>query len=295
MNKAEKDLLAEIVAYNIALEKSADGKFLRLLQMRLAKRVKSHFDKQKKHVLEAIRSLSFLNPQNAAKDGREIAELVENIPGQEAVVETIAIFWRGAMLKGGKRSVTDLNLGEEGISFSLTNKQAVKWLKNKKIVETAKPGSAAWTKAANELRLSNYKGNIHTTTKERIKNILSQAANEGWSYNRTADAIRAAGESGVFSKARGELIAVREIGSAYEQGKFIPVDDFAKAFPDRQPEKSWLTKNDNRVTPSHTKNQDQGWIKHDEEFTGTGDLTAPADTNPRCRCVTVYRIPPAKK
>lgn len=48
--------------------------------------------------------------------------------------------------------------------------------------------------------------------------------------------------------------------------------------------------NDNRVTRSHTANQNQGWIHIDKLFTGTGDKIAPASDNPRCRCAIQYEI-----
>jgi hypothetical protein len=195
------------------------------------------------------------------------------------------------MLKGGKTIVRQMKLGAAGISFSLQNRNAIKWLKAKKVLETSEPGSAAWRQATNVLKLSNYKGNIHATTLERIKSILVEAAENGYSYQQTSKLIQAAGDAGVFSQARGELIATQELAGAYERGKKIPMEDFEREFPDRKPEKRWKSVLDGRETPECRDRDAQGWKALDWDFIGY-------DTPPghvRCRCALTFRIPKAKE
>lgn len=242
--------------------------------------------------MRGIKKLSFLqstrNNELRPEDQEQIDLLVSRIPEKDAIGETLAIYWRASMLKGGTSTVRQLKLGELGISFSLQNKQAIKWLKAKKVLETSEPGSAAWEKAKNELRLSNYKGNIHFTTKTRIREILIEAAENGYSYQQTSKLIQAAGEAGVFSQARGELIATQELAGAYERGKKIPMEDFEREFPDRKPEKHWKSVLDGRETPECRERDQQGWKPLDWDFIGY-------DTPPghiRCRCALLYRVPP---
>lgn len=71
-------------------------------------------------------------------------------------------------------------------------------------------------------------------------------------------------------------------------GNYLPMDELHK--DGILVMKYWSTVNDNRVTPTHTQNQNNGWIMLDEAFTGTGDKIAPASDNPRCRCAIEYKV-----
>jgi hypothetical protein len=253
--------------------------------------------KQERFILQEIKKLSMFKivlkrNELSDKDRKEIEKAVEKIPGKEKYAETMATIWGATMLRGGKTLNRQLELG---ISYSLKNKEAIKWLKNKKIFETAPVDSPEWTKARDFLRLSDYRGNIDFTTKEKIKTILEKAANEGWSYQKTSKLIQEQGEAGVFSQRRGEEIAVREIGIAYEEGKKQVMDESCKKNSDREHTKAWSTANDGKVRASHMQNQKQGWIEYDKNFKGTGDSHAPSHEY-GCRCATLYRIgPPPKK
>lgn len=92
----------------------------------------------------------------------------------------------------------------------------------------------------------------------------------------------------MFSKNRADLIAINQIGKAKQYGEWIANKEYSDA--GYLVLKYWSTVNDNRVTRSHTANQNQGWIHIDKYFTGTGDKIAPASNNPRCRCAIQYEI-----
>lgn len=288
------DLKARLLR-NAAVSKQPDGAFRLQQEKRLKKRLAVHLKRQQDFVLREIEKLSFLQGTKtnelSKSDEKEIDLLVARVPEKDAIAETLAIYWRASMLKGGVRTVRQMKLGSAGISFSLQNRNAIKWLKAKKVLETSEPGSAAWRQATNVLKLSNYKGNIDFTTKQRIRDILIEAAENGYSYQQTSKLIQAAGNAGVFSQARGELIAVQELAGAYERGKKIPMEDFEREFPDRKPEKRWKSVLDGRETPECRDRDAQGFKPLDWDFLGY-------DTPPghiRCRCSLTYRIPEPKK
>lgn len=279
---------------NRAISRQADGPWRLQQAKRLKKRLQKHFEKQQTFVLREAKTLSiFTRRKNAVDpaDEKEIDLLVSRIPEKDAVADTLTLFWQASMLKGGKTIVRQLKLGEMGISFTLQNKEAIRWLKAKKVLETSEPGSLTWSKAANELRLSNYKGNIHFTTKTRIKDILIEAAENGYSYQQTSKLIQAAGDAGVFSQARGETISTMEIGRAYQVGNKIPMDDFQEAYPDRQALKHWQSVGDYRVSEECRGYDAQGWKPLNHMF-GYYD-TPPGHV--KCRCTLVYKIESPKE
>ena len=83
------------------------------------------------------------------------------------------------------------------------------------------------------------------------------------------------------------MIASNEIGHAYEQGNFIPIQDAVAE--GHKAKKEWSTVGDDKVTEECRDNQGMGKIKHDKDFL-SGDMTAPRAGNPRCRCTTLYEI-----
>lgn len=251
-----------------------NGNFLDRLERRLAARTSKIFRKQLAYILEETKKLSVFNGDQITNDiNDEIDGMLNKIPGQMDMAEEIVATARVGMDRGGKYIVKELDLGKFGISWSLQNTAALKFLGGKLTHE-----------------LSNYRGNISGTTKKNISKIILEAAQKGESYQKTAKKIQEQGKVGVFSRKRAELIAIRETGVAYEQGKGIMIHEVANKFPEETIEKYWQTVNDNKVTPSHTLNQEQGWIGVSEFFTGTGDYQAPASDNPRCRCAVKYRI-----
>ncbi len=259
---------------NVVMPKRPDGKFIIRQEKRLMAKLKQTWAKQSDYIIEKLKNVSAFKEnkydKNALED--EIRRITDNLPFKGELVETIILSMKVSLERGGKTSVKQLKLGKFGISFNVQNKKAIDFLNDKKSLE-----------------LSNYRGNIHTTTKEKIADILVKAAKSGQSYQETALQIMQQGESGVFSFKRAQLIATREIGVAYEIGNRIPIDEFQRENPDRTVKKFWQTVEDDRVTPECRENEDDGWILLALAFP-SGDQNAPRLGNPRCRCFTKYQI-----
>jgi len=257
-----------------SMKRRKDGKYILTQEARFQAQLNKIFSVQMNWILKNIKDLPYEPEQkqdNAVKK-KEVESILLQLPAQEAMVKALLEKAGFTMKKGGNRSVDEFKLGKLGISFSLKNPAAAKYLEEKGIYE-----------------LSNFKGNITGTTKEHITKIIVDGINGGKSYSELAKQIKDQGKAGVFSRDRAQLIATRELGHAYEQGRAIPLNDFQEKYPDRKMQKEWQTVNDDRVTDECNENQDQGWIDRDDEFK-SGDMEPPRDGNPRCRCTVSYRI-----
>lgn len=252
-----------------------EAKFLTYKRKQLENRIRPIFRNQQAYVLDAMRG-TFADERNAEvrySTNATPEDIANGIPLQERLSREIVLEMDDAAKKGIKTRMTALNLGKFGVGYDVVNKKAGEFLGEKLSHE-----------------LSQSKGTIHDTTVTRINEILKEAYENGWSYQKTAALIQDQGEAGVFSLARAEMIAVREIGVAYEKGNYLPMQEFERVNPDRQAEKFWSTVGDDRVTPEHTQNEEDGWVPLSHVFTGTLDEVAPGSDNPRCRCTMLYRI-----
>lgn len=273
------DNLAFYVSRNLALTRRLDGKILRAYERRLQKQLAVLWKKQMSYIIEGMKDLPSFSENalrvstNGADD--QIDEFMRKLPEQASIAETVVAMMRLAIGKGMKRIIQKLKLGEFGVDFNLQNPDAIRFLGGKLSHE-----------------LSQAFGTIHASTVGKISSILKDAARTGASYNETAQLIREQGNAGVFSRARAEMIAVREVGIGYEEGNAIPIREFNLKNPDRFVLKFWRTVGDARVTPPHRQNEDDGWIAYESTFSGTGDKHAPGSDNPRCRCATEYKIAP---
>lgn len=149
-----------------------------------------------------------------------------------------------------------------------------------------KPESVYLT-ALRELHLSQRKGSITNTTVDRIRSAVVKWTKEGLTYGQIADKIEVL-DPFVFSRNRAELIAINQVGKAYQFGEYLPMKALSDEWYDVQ--KKWSTVHDGKVTPTHTQNEGDGWVPLDHKFSGTGDLLPPASDHPRCRCALLYNI-----
>jgi hypothetical protein len=204
-----------------------------------------------------------------AREVREAGDIIAWQPLWDEIAEdTAPKFTRpldraypAALQAGMGAAIADLGIEP---SFTLKHPAAVDYLRDR---------------GANQIK------RIHGTTRETLRTILSQAAEEGWSYNRTAKAIKERYRH--FSKERAKRIAVYELGDAYEHGNMLVGIDLQEGGLEMQ--KQWLTVGDHRVRADHKANQKQGWIPLDDAFQdGTG--RPPAD--PGCRCTLLMRRKP---
>lgn len=134
---------------------------------------------------------------------------------------------------------------------------------------------------------------INDTTRARMRTILSNAADEGWSWQRTARQIEQTFQgfstpaSQSYLRTRAELVAVTELALAYEEGARIVREGLVKQ--GLAVEVSWLTVGDDRVDPHCLANAGVGWIPSTESF--PSGASAPPD-HPGCRCSSMSRVAP---
>jgi hypothetical protein len=260
--------------------KRFDGKFRTRQEARARARLNRAWKKQIEWLLEFSQALTQFQIQEESsvvrietkRFEREIQEFVNDLPFNEDVVEGAMISAEASFIKGGKKTFRQFGLGALGLSFDLVNEDAVAYLASR-----------------TDLLLSDSRGSVTRTTKKRIIKILTDAADNGTSYTETAKLIQQQGKAGVFSRARAEMIAVREVGLAYGEGNLAPVKRYEQEFGTII-EKIWITSMDDRVTAECANNEAQGWLGIDDIFPHTGvQLVAPRSDHPRCRCDTGYR------
>lgn len=132
--------------------------------------------------------------------------------------------------------------------------------------------------------------NIDATTRETIRRIIEQAAKENLGYGELARRITAAfeyfgiGATQRHIDSRAHLVAVTELGNAYEEAGMIAGRQLKDSgFP---MEKHWDTIGDDRVSDGCRTNQGAGWIEIDALWPsteGTYDRQRPLRF-PGCRC-----------
>lgn len=137
---------------------------------------------------------------------------------------------------------------------------------------------------------------INNTTRDELRKILGQAASEGWSYRRTAQAISAkyaqfagpplrAGAAHIRSRA--EMIAITETGQAYEEAKHIVAEGMASRGQPMQ--KRWIAAA--KPCPVCAPNPGVGWIPLAKAFPSGHQYPL---GHPGCRCASTTRVAPAK-
>ena len=147
------------------------------------------------------------------------------------------------------------------VSLKVTNEEAVKY--------------------ANRIAAERVSG-INDVTKERMRSLIGNATQEGWSYNRLAKEIT--GRFDEYSSSRARRIAVFELRDAYEGGQRELVEQVQKRGLDM--ETYWLTAGDDRVRDSHRASQGEGWQDVGYSFAAGSDRPP---TDPGCRCTALYR------
>jgi hypothetical protein len=126
---------------------------------------------------------------------------------------------------------------------------------------------------------------LDETSKRILRDLLANATEQGFSYQKTAKLIEKLFTD--WSTNRAKLIATTEIGNAYQEGNLIVGKDLAASGV--AIEKSWLTRGDDKVDPHCSANADQGWIDVNAVF--SSGVERPLD-HPRCRCVMLMRRKP---
>ncbi len=252
-----------------------NGRWLLVQERRMRAEVQRVLIEQMNEVLKIVQNLPRYRQNQIQKNSNDKVYLdlaLAKMTTKTKLVGKIISYAKPTLKKGGDYSVKELKLGDFGIKFDLKHPQAVKWLQEKQA-----------------LQLSDYKGSISATTNNRIKEIVSEGLERGASYSELATKIRKQAEKGVFSRARAQFIASREMGEAYENGRKVVLNDFISLYPTEQVWKIWQTVGDNMVTPECEANEAEGWIMEEENWS-SGDDLPPRHDNPRCRCTCSRQI-----
>lgn len=246
------------------------------LERRLEQAMAKAFRAQGREVLKRLGQLRSRFPRETQTEAalREAVEEFEWGPlFDEAVLKTLRLFEeplsevaRQALEAGALAAIAELQLD---ISFSLEHPRAVDYLRQVGAERVA---------------------GINETTREELRRILTQAAQEGWSYDRTAREITrrytefATPQPQQHIRSRAHLIAVTEVGQAYEAGNRAIADDLAAA--GLAMEKSWLVVGDERVCPICHGNAAVGWIPLEQPFPSGHQQPV---GHPACRCTALWR------
>jgi len=128
--------------------------------------------------------------------------------------------------------------------------------------------------------------NIDDTTRDTLNRLITGGVQEGLSYQKIAATLRDQFDNWSEPQAhildRAEMVAVTEVGNAYESGSRAVVQDLQDS--GLEYEKSWLAEGD--ACPICEANAEQDWIPADDAF-DSGDDTPTA--HPACRCTTLYQ------
>lgn len=196
----------------------------------------------------------------------EIDQLFDVTATSVRMVQAIESAVEAGLELGADDLATQLDAVAFDVIFNLKNPRAVEYLKNYGVDRVSQ---------------------LDTFSKDTLKNILTKGIDAGQSYGKLTTQIKK--QFGDWSTKRAKLVAVTEMGNAYQRGNLIVGLDLADA--GLQMEKSWLTRGDDLVDPHCKANQDDGWIDVTKAHS-SGAMT-PLD-HPRCRCVELYRRKPAK-
>ena len=117
---------------------------------------------------------------------------------------------------------------------------------------------------------------IEETTRDDLRNMITQAIDEGWSTGRLGNEIE---DAFAFSEARADMIARTEIKMADSAGSMIGYRESGVVST-----KTWQLSNEHADDDECDENADEGAIPLDEPFP-SGDDTAPG--HPNCKCDVV--------
>jgi len=168
---------------------------------------------------------------------------------------------------GIQATVSSIGLG---LSFDLSNPRAVNYLQEYGVRQVTR---------------------INETTREYIQTLITQAVDEGWSYQRTAEALTerfqefAVGQLQSHIDSRAHLIAVTETGNAYAEGNLLVAQELKAAGLDM--EKAWDTVGDGKVSEGCRENEAAGWIKVEQAFPSGHQRPL---RFPGCRCDIKFRV-----
>jgi len=151
----------------------------------------------------------------------------------------------------------------------------------------AHPDAVKWADKRAALRVAG----VNDTTKGQIRNLISHGLENGESYGSVQRSIKrqftqfAVGSPLEHIQSRAELVAVTEMGEAYEAGAATLSDDL-EAHGIEQ-EKSRVGPNDDHTSDACAADLAAGWIRKGDAFP-SGIMSGLE--HPGCRHGTIYRV-----
>ncbi|KAA3644790.1 MAG: hypothetical protein DWQ07_15400 [Chloroflexi bacterium] len=185
----------------------------------------------------------------------------------ENILRPLELRGRQALLIGGQQFIA--SIGISNLVFGLDNPRAIAYLEQFAASKVTR---------------------INETTRSQLQTLITASAEDGWSYDRLARKIRdrfegfAIGKPQQHIQSRSHLVAVTEVGNAYEEAAHIAAHDLQEG--KLQMEKSWSTTGDNRVSDGCRANEAEGWIPLGRPHASGHQKPL---RFPGCRCAELYR------
>jgi F like protein len=232
---------------------------LRPLQSVVEKAWATHFRRQGEWWIEnhlpRLRSLVEA-AQPLPGPGERALDALDDFDADRAMSVTLTQVGR-AMEAGAARAFATL---EAGLSFTLSNPRAAHHM--------------------DQIGANLVRG-LNLTSRDRLRTLLTEGIESGWSYSRLASRVRVLFAD--FSRSRALTIARTELGNAYSEATVI-VGDSLRA-QGLQVEKRWVAVQNEPGEPCRV-NANQGWIPMGQVFS-SGDVR-PLQ-HPNCKCALVVR------
>lgn len=270
------DVLDDVIAKARNLQEAVRGKRkerdLGGLYKATQKECAAMFDAQLKIVLPAAKSV--LKESKLQEAPRSVSDKVERAWKQaekkgKRLIKAIDTNGKKAAERGGKSGMKDLGAAQMSIDWTLQDKDVQKFLKNNGAKKVA---------------------GINKTTRDRLRRLIARAVKEGWAPKQLDASIKALfkGSERVVSgkvMARSKLIAITEMGEAYEAGRISALEKYQKAGVKTQ--KQWIAANDERVCSICAPNAAADWVAGEKNF--PSGHYAPLG-HPACRCDLTFRV-----
>ena len=263
------DLLPALDAFVEATRLTAREKATKPIRDKLEKAMAKAFRAQGAALLKGLKQYRKRFPVEESMGAKDWA-----IVFGQASEETLELFSapmlaavRQALKVGGDQFVASMGVDE--FTFSVANPGAVRYIE--------------------EVGGARIRG-INDETQKVIQGILNNGARDGWSYDHVAREIKNRFEEFAIGKpqehidSRAHLVAVTEIGEAYEEASFLAAEDLNGAGVSM--EKAWQTLGDTKVSAGCRGNEADGWIPMDQPHSSGHQHPL---RFPGCRCGEKYR------
>jgi hypothetical protein len=260
------ELLAQLDTFLEATRPFQKDITVRPLERRLQTKLRVTWAKQRRAVLAGLKRARTSFDEAIAPD--ELDRVVEHVRADPTLIAVIEVLGTKAF---------DANVGHVAAELTIGG-----------AFEGTFPAAADYLRQYGAARVAG----IDDITRARLRRLLVDAAEKNWTYAKTAREIttmfdgfgRRAAQG--YLRTRAELVAMTEIGDAYEHGgRMLAKELTAQGF---NLDKKWITSASD-VCPQCTDAAAQGWVGESDGFTNgfSGPLA-----HPGCRCALARRTKP---